>query len=192
MQIHQQQQPKQTNPIDPIDDYLDSDSRKIDPDPFAEFETIDAQTREKNAREGRMWRRVFYVGLFVAGSVLAIALAGCGEKVPTDIVDQNQIISRNNAVLNARAYTRAMGYEGVTISADSDSTISPNCRYGDGWATVKLVKDGIQFSKLKCQTNGQGKGNNGCLTEKDFSTKEYASQDGKCDSTLSALPKLDK
>ena len=130
---------------------------------------------------------------FVTAVVTAILLTGCGEKVSMDIVDQNQIISRDNAALNARAYVRAANLpEGVTASAESDSTINSSCRFGDGWATVKLVKDGVAFGKLKCQTTGSGRGLMGCLPEAEFAKKDYASQDGKCDSNITSMRKLDK
>jgi hypothetical protein len=125
-------------------------------------------------------------------AAVALALAACGEEVPTSIVDQNQIISRENAMLNARSFVRQMGWEGTNVVGDSDSTISKSCRYGDGWASIKVAKDGTTFAKLKCQTNGMGKGMNGCLQEAEFAKKDYASQDGKCDSSITELPKLGK
>lgn len=115
--------------------------------------------------------------------VFALALAACDDKVSQDIVDQNQVISRDNATMNARRYAAEVYPKVDTqVLIDSDSTISASCRYGDGWASGKVVdsKTGQPLATLKCQTNGTGKGIAGCMTSQEFKGKTYADDDGKC------------
>lgn len=72
---------------------------------------------------------------------------------------------------------------------DSDSAINKTCRHGDGWASGKVYRDGRLIAKIKCQTNGKGKGLEGCLTEDEYKTKDYANEDGSCQN-LPELPKF--
>lgn len=139
-------------------------------------------------------------------SVVALTsiLAACGNpdnsNVPVDIVDQNQTISRDNAQMNAKRYANERLPLGDKVVAQSDSTISKSCRYGDGWATVDVLDANMNkvadnttnpstFIQLKCQTNGSGKGLYGCLTVAEFKTKDYADEEGRCQN-LPSLPKF--
>jgi len=132
---------------------------------------------------------------FVAVAVLiSITLAACGgDKVPTDIVDQNQVVTRMNATANARKYA-SEAHPGVDtrVLMQSDSSVNQYCRYGDGWTSGEVIDNatGKTIQKIKCQTNGTGKGINGCMPEAVFKTKDYAAQDGKCDTSLTALEKF--
>ena len=123
-------------------------------------------------------------------SVLASALilSACGSKVPTDIVDQNQSISRNNAQFNATRYGNIRSPDSQIIM-QSDSTISPDCRFGDGWASGEVFTKGRKTEDVKCQTNGRGKGLEGCLTKAEFVTKDYRNEEGSCQN-LSAMEKF--
>jgi hypothetical protein len=131
--------------------------------------------------------------------VSAIMVAGCGEKVPTDIVDNNQIISQRNSQKNLNAYLSTM-YPSGTVDVnygelingvtDSDSTISASCRYGDGWATGTVRFKTGKVLTMKCQTNGAGKGMFGCLTNAEFQKKEYKNEDGVCQSSITELKKM--
>jgi len=127
-------------------------------------------------------------------SIIAISLlllSGCGgDVVPMEIIDQNQIISQQNAEMNARAFKNGRYPDAVRITIDSDSTIGPDCRYGDGWASGKLYFKKSQTISIICQTTGRGKGFSGCLTKKDFVNKPYGKQDGDCDETITALKKF--
>lgn len=126
-------------------------------------------------------------------------LAACGSKeVPLDIVDSNQTISRLNAQKNADAFfpvlyppetADAKLGKPIRILMDSDSTISKNCRYGDGWASGYINFDSGKKLKVICQTNGAGKGVNGCLTEGEFVTKPYKGEDKVCSSSITSLEK---
>jgi hypothetical protein len=71
----------------------------------------------------------------------------------------------------------------------SDSSVTTQCRYGDGWASgVIQFKNGGTI-KIKCQTNGTGKGINGCMSEAEFATKTYKGEEGSCQS-LESLEKF--
>ncbi|CAB4134399.1 hypothetical protein UFOVP273_53 [uncultured Caudovirales phage] len=116
---------------------------------------------------------------------LSASLMACGpEQVPQDIVDQNQTITRLNAQKNADAYRLTVYPDSGRALMQSDSTVSKNCRYGDGWASGSVQffegpNAGKQV-KIKCQTNGSGKGINGCMTDQEFQTKTYKDEDGVC------------
>jgi hypothetical protein len=118
-----------------------------------------------------------------------LALSACNEKVPVDIIDQNQTISRDNATLNAKRFVNARFPQATQTIVASDSSIGKDCRFGDGWASGEVFQDGKKIAKIKCQTNGRGKGLEGCLLEEDFKTKDYAQEDGRCQN-LPELPKF--
>lgn len=135
---------------------------------------------------------MFKTLLITAASVLA--LAACGpETVPQDIVDTNMTTSRLNSQKNADSYRLTQFPDSSRGLMQSDSTISKTCRYGDGWASgIIEFNDGPkqgQRVKIKCQTNGTGKGINGCMTDQEFQTKNYKDEDGKCGS-LESLEKF--
>ena len=126
----------------------------------------------------------------VLGLALIVSLVACGNtEVPQDIVDQNMTITRLNAQKNADSYRTAVYPEG-TVDAklgiptralmQSDSTVSKQCRNGDGWASGAIEFANGNKLKIKCQTNGTGKGVGGCMTESEFATKTYKDDDGKC------------
>ena len=122
--------------------------------------------------------------LVTTSLLFSIALAACGSQVPQDTVDQNQTISRLNAQKNADSYRLQAFPDSARALFQSDSTISQSCRYGDGWASgvvefTEGPRAGRQI-KVKCQTNGTGKGINGCMTEQEFLGKDYKSQEGSC------------
>ena len=122
--------------------------------------------------------------------IALILLTACGEEdVPQAVVDQNMTISQKNAEKNATSFRNDRFPDAQRVLMDSDSTISKSCRYGDGWASGSLqMPDGTAI-KLKCQTNGTGKGFMGCLEAKEFQSKSYASEDGVC-GDLTELPKF--
>ncbi len=121
--------------------------------------------------------------------LVVLWLSACGDNVPVDVVDQNQTISRDNAQLNAKRFVAQQFPKATQTIVDSDSTISKDCRYGDGWASGKVIQDGRMIAKIKCQTNGSGKGLEGCLVEDEYKTKPYANEDGSCQN-LPELPKF--
>lgn len=125
------------------------------------------------------------------GSIVTIAvLSACGaDQVPQDVVDNNMTISRLNAQKNAASYFPTAYPEGtmdakfgkpMRILMQSDSTISTTCRFGDGWASGDIQFENGKTLPVKCQTNGTGKGINGCMTKAEFDTKTYKSEEGSC------------
>jgi len=138
-------------------------------------------------------RTAILVSSITSVLLLSWILQSCGsdEPIDTSIVDNNQIISKENATLNANAYMRETHpTDGARVQFMSDSTISSSCRYGDGWASGKMHLELGEPIDLKCQTNGSGKGINGCMTKAEFSVKDYSKQDGKCDASITSLNKL--
>lgn len=137
--------------------------------------------------------------LTVATLAAALTLTACGpDRAPQDIVDGNMTISRLNAQKNANSYLPQAWPEGTVhpqwnakptrILMQSDSTITSQCRYGDGWASGDLQFENGKAIKIKCQTNGVGKGINGCMPDAEFQTKTYKDEDGRC----ANLDKLEK
>lgn len=130
---------------------------------------------------------------------IAASLAACGpEVVPQDVVDTNMTTTRLNAQKNASAWYSVTYPEGmvdsqrgqpIRVLAQSDSTVSKSCRYGDGWASAIVNFESGKTLDLKCQTNGAGKGINGCMTKAEFDTKSYKSEEGTC-ANLETLQKF--
>jgi hypothetical protein len=137
--------------------------------------------------------------IVVASIGISVALSGCGAgPVPQDVVDNSMSVSRHNAQKNANSYLPIAYPEGkvdaqtgskpIRILMQSDSTIGPNCRYGDGWASGDIQFENGKTIPVKCQTNGTGKGINGCMTKSEFEKKPYKDEEGRC----ANLEKLDK
>ena len=116
-------------------------------------------------------------------------LTACGPSA--EEVDQNQVITQQNAEYNLRRFIQDNVDNAIEWNIQSDSTVSASCPSGDGWASG-TIKTGTGELEVKCQTTGSGKGSNGCLLVTDFNKKEYAQQEGNCDSSLGKLAKLEK
>ena len=142
---------------------------------------------------------------FAAVALAALSLAGvlavsaCGDNASQDVVDANMTRSRLNAQKNANSYFPIAWPEGTVhpvwgakpsrILMQSDSSITKDCRYGDGWASGEIQFENGKALKVKCQTNGTGKGINGCMLETEFNGKTYKDEEGRC-GNLTALEKL--
>lgn len=124
-------------------------------------------------------------------AILASVLAACGPApVPQEVVDENMVVTRLNAQKNANSFLPIAYPEGMVdtkfkeapmrVLMQSDSTVSTTCRYGDGWASGAIQFPSGGIIKVKCQTNGTGKGINGCMSEAEFQTKTYKGEDGHC------------
>lgn len=125
--------------------------------------------------------------------IAALLVTACGDKIDQNIIDQNQIISRDNATMNARRFAATQWPNADLIAVmQSDSTISATCRYGDGWTSGELREKatGRSVASLKCQTNGTGKGIEGCLLSEEYKTKTYKDDDGRCNTGITALEKM--
>lgn len=125
----------------------------------------------------------FIKSLIVIASIAI--LSACGpDAVPQDIVDTNQTTTRLNSQKNANSYIGTVYPDAGRALMQSDSTVSKSCRYGDGWASGEVQffegQNKGRVVKIKCQTNGSGKGINGCMTAVEFETKTYKGEDGTC------------
>lgn len=129
-------------------------------------------------------------------AAISVLITACGETttVPQDIVDTNMTTTRLNAQKNADAYY-AVQYPSGTVDValgepiralmQSDSTVSKGCRFGDGWASGVIQFKTGKALKVKCQTNGVGKGINGCMSEAEFQSKTYKGEENSCQAFVS-------
>lgn len=134
-------------------------------------------------------------------AILAIclftALSACSEKkVAFDTLEDARAQARANALYNAQAYrAESPRMTGFDIVSHGDSTQSPQCPQGDGWASVNLLKvDGKQVEKysIKCSTVSAALG---CYLDADFQKKPFAKEENSCQETNKVpfpLPKLVK
>lgn len=129
--------------------------------------------------------------------VIASALAACGQKeVSFNTLEDARNQARSNAEYNAAAYrSENPRMQGLKIVGHGDSTQTPSCPQGDGWASVSIMnvdkeKASVEKYKVKCSTVSAALG---CYLESDFQTKPFARQENQCDSTLPfPLPKVGK
>ena len=97
--------------------------------------------------------------------------------------EEGRLQAKTNATKNAAAFIAndPVTFEGYKPVPNGDSSQTPNCAQGDGWATIKLVKPNAAAISLKCSTVSAGVG---CLTQEDFEKKDvYKSQEGHCQPT---------
>ena len=128
----------------------------------------------------------------------ALTLAGCGkDKVGFDTLEDARATGRDNALFNAAAY-RAENprLEGMRIVSHGDSTQTPECPQGDGWASVSflnVVGEGkgkeVEEYVAKCSTVNASLG---CYLDKDFTNKPFAKQENRCDASLPIMKKIAK
>jgi len=118
--------------------------------------------------------------IIIAAAVVA-SLAACSkQEVSFDTLETARSQGKANAEFNAQVFrASAPQYANTAIIAQTDSTMTPDCPQGDGWASVKLVDKANPAQKvgLKCSTVS---GSVGCLLDSDFQTKSYAGDDGRC------------
>ena len=125
----------------------------------------------------------------------AASLAACNKDVSFDTLETARTQGKANAEWNAQVFRASNPqYANTAIVAQTDSTMTPDCPQGDGWGSVKLVsKDNpAQAAGLKCSTVS---GAVGCLADKDFQTKSYSSEDGRCQQVSKVpfpIPKVGK
>ena len=112
----------------------------------------------------------------------AILLAACGNQdVSFETLEQARAQARANGEYNAQLY-RAENprFNGHKIISHGDSTQSPSCPQGDGWATNTIMQvEGKAVEKfvVKCSTVSATLG---CYLENDFMKKPFAAEEGKC------------
>lgn len=124
---------------------------------------------------------------------LPLLILGCSsDNLSFETVESGRVQANENSEYNAKAFRQAHPeYAGYSISMRGDSTQSAKCGQGDGWASIDLVnvEKGIRVP-LKCSTVSAA---TSCMTDVDFKSRSYASQDGQCDRSIPfPLPKIQK
>lgn len=126
------------------------------------------------------------------GLLATLSLAACKEEVSFNTLEDARGVAKENAMFNAQRWRPTVpGLENYDIMGRGDSTQSPSCPQGDGWASMDFISpDKTQTVKAKCSTVS---GSIGCMTADDFKTKSYASEEGSCQPTTKVpfpLPKI--
>jgi hypothetical protein len=137
-------------------------------------------------------------------AAVAMALAGCGKKeVAFDTLEDARSQARANALWNAKMYVAENPrFDNHQIVSHGDSSQTPDCPQGDGWASVSIMKllekepgqakGVVEKFTAKCSTVS---GTVGCYLDADFKKKPYANEDGQCQPTSKVpfpLPKIAK
>ena len=122
--------------------------------------------------------------------VMGSVLVGCGsDEVSMATAEEQRAIARDNSKMVAKKFiSENPMYNAFKVIPNGDSTITRQCPQGDGWASLKLINDNGGIIKIKCSTYSLGIG---CLTADEFSKKQYAQEDGTCNSSITyPLPKI--
>lgn len=130
-----------------------------------------------------------------AASKASAEAAAKAASISFQTLEDNRNTARENALTNAQAYRAENPRfdEGFKIVTHGDSTQSPECPQGDGWATVSIMKvknKEAEKYKVKCSTVSAALG---CYLEDDFTKKPFAREEGKCQPTNKVpfpLPKI--
>lgn len=127
----------------------------------------------------------------VLASIVSCILAACGKQdVSFSTLEDARNQARENAMFNAQVYrSENPRMQGLNVVGHGDSTQSPDCPQGDGWASLSLMgvdSDTKQVTKfkIKCSTVSAALG---CYTEQDFQTKPFSKDEGRC-ANLNAIP----
>jgi len=132
---------------------------------------------------------------FVAVTAIALLTVACGKQtVAFDTLETARKQAKENAEFNARKWRADTKINtDANMISRGDSTQSPECPQGDGWATIDLVDaNGQAVTKLKCSTVSDSVG---CREENDFKSSPYANEDGSCQDVSKVphpLPKIAK
>lgn len=125
----------------------------------------------------------------------ALALTACGKNVSFDTLETARKQAKENAEFNAKVWrTQTPAYAQLSLISRGDSTQTPACPQGDGWASIDLVDPNNPAKKvsLKCSTVSDSVG---CRENNDFKASPYANEDGQCQGTNKVphpLPKIAK
>lgn len=133
---------------------------------------------------------------YIAIIAIVAGLVACGKQnVSFETLETNRANAKANAEYNAQKFRAdAPQFANHAIEAQGDSTQSPDCPQGDGWASAKLIDKANPAIKvgLKCSTVS---GAIGCMLDSDFQKKPYAADDGRCqavDKVPFPIPKVAK
>lgn len=127
--------------------------------------------------------------------VTIMALSACSKDVGFDTLETARTQGKANAEYNAQKYRAdSPQYSNTAIEIQVDSSMTPSCPQGDGWASGNLVDKANPAAKLpiKCSTVS---GAIGCMKQTEFQTKPFASDDGKCQDVTKVpfpIPKVGK
>ena len=122
--------------------------------------------------------------IFLTSLLSLIVACGGTPAVGPQELDMALKTARDNALYNAKLWrSQNTVYSAYDIMARGDSSQTPDCPQGDGWATIELI-DLTTKAKLtiKCSTWSAGKG---CIDESHFKTSPDAMQDKRCQPTSS-------
>ena len=132
----------------------------------------------------------------ILSAVMVAALSACSKQsVSFDTLETARTQGKANAEWNAQMFRAANPqYSNTAITVQTDSSMTPECPQGDGWASAVLVDkaDPARKLPLKCSTVS---GAVGCLSAQDFATKPYAGDDGRCQDVTKVpfpIPKIAK
>jgi hypothetical protein len=140
----------------------------------------------------------------IFAALSATFIAGCGQKeVAFDTLEDARAQARANGLWNAKMYVAENPrFDNHQIVSHGDSSQTPACPQGDGWASVSIMKllepapgekkGVIEKFTAKCSTVS---GTVGCYLDADFKKKAYANEDGQCQPTSKVpfpLPKIAK
>ncbi len=129
-------------------------------------------------------------------TVAAAALSACGpDKVNFDTLETARAQGKANAEWNMQTFRAANPqYSNTAIEVQVDSSMTPDCPQGDGWASGKLIDKANPAAKLalKCSTVS---GSVGCMVQTEFEKKPFAPDDGRCQDVSKVpfpIPKIAK
>jgi hypothetical protein len=121
---------------------------------------------------------------------LSACISACGEnnEVSFATLENARAAAGDNSKSNAVMW-RTENAPGTKIKMRGDSTQSNKCPQGDGWASIDLLdSNGKIVKQLKCSTYSM---NLGCVEKKDFESRSYAKEEGKCNHAVPfPLPKI--
>lgn len=132
--------------------------------------------------------------LILLSATIAL-LSACSKDVSFDTLETARKQAKENAEFNSKAWrAQTKAYGDLSIISRGDSSQTPACPQGDGWASMDLVNPNAPTAKisLKCSTVSDSVG---CREANDFKTSPYANEDGSCQATTKVphpLPKIAK
>lgn len=142
-----------------------------------------------------MFKKTSFVTALAIASAAILSCAGCSKDVSFDTLENARKQAKENAEFNAKAWrAQTPAYAQLSLISRGDSSQTPSCPQGDGWATIDLVDPNRPDRKLtiKCSTVSDSVG---CRESNDFKASPFANEDGSCQPTTKVphpLPKIAK
>lgn len=115
--------------------------------------------------------------------LMALVLTSCTKNnVSFDTLEDARKQVRDNVTVIAQAFRAENKLTELDLYIRGDSTQSNECPQGDGWASIDLINRSTnQKISLKCSTVSMSLG---CMEDKDFKSKAFASEDGRCNTNI--------